>query len=69
MAGGRRRLTFARLSGLDRSGPAPVQTEAGQPLRPWTVPNAIDYLRLAGIPVFLIVAFSSTGGHDALPQM
>ncbi|HXO19864.1 MAG TPA: CDP-alcohol phosphatidyltransferase family protein [Thermoanaerobaculia bacterium] len=67
MAGGRRRLTFARLSGLDRSGPPPVQTEAGQPLRPWTVPNAIGFLRLALIPVFLVLALSSRGGTEALP--
>ena len=30
----RERLTRKRLIGLDRSGPAPVQTLAGQPLRP-----------------------------------
>ena len=39
---------------------------AGRPLNPWTIPNAIDYLRLAGIPVFLIVALSSEDGHDTL---
>jgi cardiolipin synthase len=55
-----------RLFGIDRSGPPPDATLAGHPLRPWTVPNIIGYLRLAGIPVFLIVALSSNGGHDAL---
>ncbi len=35
-------------------------------MNPWTVPNAIGYLRLAGIPAFLVVALSSRGGHDAL---
>ena len=30
----------------------------GEPLRPWTIPNAIGYIRLALIPVFLIIAFS-----------
>jgi len=55
-------LTFRRLSGLDRSGPEPVETQAGQPLRPWTIPNAIGYIRAALIPVFLIVAFSSDDG-------
>jgi cardiolipin synthase len=64
---GRGRLTFRRLSGLDRSGPAPAQTEAGQPLRPWTIPNAIGFLRLALIPVFLIGALSSDDGTGALP--
>ena len=55
-----------RLSGIDRSGPPPEATLSGHPLNPWTLPNAIDYLRLAGIPVFLIVAFGSTDGHDVL---
>lgn len=60
------RLTVRRLFGLDRSGPPPPQTLAGQPLRPWTIPNAIGFVRLALIPVFLIVAFSSDDGVDAL---
>jgi CDP-diacylglycerol--glycerol-3-phosphate 3-phosphatidyltransferase len=53
--------------GLDRSGPPPPQTLAGQPLRPWTIPNAIGFVRLALIPVFLIVALSSTDGTGAAP--
>jgi cardiolipin synthase (CMP-forming) len=57
-----RRLTFARLSGLDRSGPPPPQTAADQPLRPWTIPNAIGFLRLALIPVFLVVALGRADG-------
>lgn len=61
------RLTVRRLLGLDRSGPPPPQTLAGQPLRPWTIPNAIGYIRLALIPVFLIVAFSSPDGTGAGP--
>lgn len=61
------RLTVRRLLGLDRSGPPPPQTLAGQPLRPWTIPNAIGYVRLALIPVFLIVAFSSPDGTGAAP--
>jgi cardiolipin synthase (CMP-forming) len=65
----RRRLTFRRLSGLDRSGPPPPETRAGQPLRPWTVPNAIGFARLALIPVFLVLAFSSDEGTDALPAV
>jgi cardiolipin synthase len=62
----RRRLTKKRLFGLDRSGPPPRQTLSDQPLNPWTIPNAIGYARLALIPVFLIVALSSTRGQDAL---
>jgi cardiolipin synthase len=64
---GRAPLTFRRLSGLDRSGPPPPETLPGAPLRPWTVPNAIGYLRAALIPTFLILAFSSDGGTDPLP--
>jgi cardiolipin synthase (CMP-forming) len=63
----RQRLTFRRLSGLDRSGPPPPQTLAGQPLNPWTIPNAIGYVRLALIPVFLVLALGSESGTDALP--
>lgn len=58
--------TKKRLFGIDRSGPAPVATHADQPWRPWTLPNLIGYVRLALIPVFLAVALSSHGGHDAL---
>jgi cardiolipin synthase len=53
--------------GLDRSGPPPPQTLAGQPLRPWTIPNAIGFVRLALIPVFLTVALSSADGTGAAP--
>ena len=63
----RARLTFRRLSGLDRSGPPPPETLAGAPLRPWTIPNLIGYVRLALIPVFLALALSSDDGTDALP--
>ena len=40
------------------------QTLKGQPLHPWTIPNAIGYVRLALIPVFLVIAFSSGDGQD-----
>jgi cardiolipin synthase (CMP-forming) len=60
------RLTFRRLSGLDRSGPPPPQTQAGAPLRPWTVPNAIGFARLALLPLFMVLALSSRNGRDAL---
>jgi cardiolipin synthase (CMP-forming) len=60
-----RRKGFRRQFGLDRSGPPPRQTRPGQPLRPWTIPNLVGYLRLAGLPVFLIIAFSSGDGRDA----
>jgi cardiolipin synthase len=62
----RSRITKRRLFGIDRSGPPPKQTLSDQPLHPWTVPNAIGFARLAGIPVFLAIALSSDGGKDAL---
>jgi CDP-diacylglycerol--glycerol-3-phosphate 3-phosphatidyltransferase len=60
-----RRKGFRRQFGLDRSGPPPRQTRPGQPLRPWTIPNAVGYIRLAAIPVFLYLAFSSGDGRSA----
>ncbi len=60
-------LTIRRLVGLDRSGPLPPETLAGAPLRPWTSPNAIGFVRLALIPVFLVVALSSSDGTGAGP--
>ena len=53
-----------RLFGLDRSGPKPRQTRSGEPLNPWTVPNLVGYVRLAGIPVFLVLAYSSGDGRS-----
>jgi cardiolipin synthase (CMP-forming) len=60
-----RRKGFRRQFGLDRSGPPPRQTRPGQPLRPWTIPNAVGYIRLAALPVFLYLAFSSGDGRSA----
>ncbi|MGH2862248.1 MAG: CDP-alcohol phosphatidyltransferase family protein [Solirubrobacteraceae bacterium] len=62
----RPRLTKKRLFGVDRSGPNPERTRSDQPLRPLTIPNAIGYVRLALIPVFLIVALATSNGHSAL---
>jgi cardiolipin synthase len=59
----RSRLSTARLLGIDRSGPPPPETAAGQPLNPWTVPNLVGYLRLAGIPVFLVLGLGSGDGR------
>lgn len=58
------RLTLKRLFGIDRSGPNPVATRSDQPLRPFTIPNAIGYTRLALIPVFLVVGLTSNTGRD-----
>ncbi|HKJ35165.1 MAG TPA: CDP-alcohol phosphatidyltransferase family protein [Solirubrobacterales bacterium] len=61
---GRKRLSRKRLLGFDRSGPEHPATRAGQPLRPFTIPNLIGYIRLAAIPVFLVISFDSGDGRD-----
>ena len=61
----RPRRSLRRLVGLDRSGPDPQQTRAGAPLRPFTLPNLVGYLRLASIPVFLYIALESDDGRVA----
>ena len=58
-------LSTRRLLGLDRSGPPPPQTAPDAPLRPWTIPNAIGYIRAALIPVILVLAYSSRSGTGA----
>jgi CDP-diacylglycerol--glycerol-3-phosphate 3-phosphatidyltransferase len=58
------RLSTRRLLGLDRSGPPPLETRRGQPLRPWTIPNLVGYCRLALIPVFLAVGLTSGDGRS-----
>ena len=60
------RISKRRLFGIDRSGPPPQATLSGRPWHPWTIPNAIGYVRLALIPVFLVLALSSHHGQDAL---
>jgi cardiolipin synthase len=62
----RARQSKRRLLGIDRSGPPPEATLSGHPLHPWTIPNAIGFARLAGIPVFLVLALSSSHGHDTV---
>jgi cardiolipin synthase len=59
-------LTFRRLSGLDRSGGPPPETLPGAPLRPFTIPNAIGYVRFACLIAFLVVALSDSDGKGAL---
>ena len=61
----RARLTKARLLGIDRSAPPPPETRRGAPLNPWTIPNAIGFVRLALIPVFLVLALDSGDGRIA----
>jgi CDP-diacylglycerol--glycerol-3-phosphate 3-phosphatidyltransferase len=60
-----RELTRGKLLGYDRSGAPPPETLPGAPLNPWTLPNAIGFIRLALIPVFLVLALSSGDGRYA----
>jgi len=57
-------LTFRRLVGLDRSGGPPPETLRGEALHPWTIPNAIGFVRIGLIPVFLVLALDSGDGRD-----
>jgi cardiolipin synthase len=58
-----------RLFGLDRSGPKPRQTRKGEPLHPWTIPNLVGYLRLAALPVFLVLAYNTGDGTSLVSAM
>jgi len=64
---GRGRLR--RLFGLDRSGPKPRQTRRGEPLHPWTLPNLVGYVRLAALPVFLVLAYNTDDGTSVASAM
>ncbi|MBA3864923.1 MAG: CDP-alcohol phosphatidyltransferase family protein [Solirubrobacterales bacterium] len=58
-----------RLFGLDRSAPPPRSTRKGEPLNPWTVPNLVGYVRLAALPVFLVLAYSTDDGTSPASAM
>jgi CDP-diacylglycerol--glycerol-3-phosphate 3-phosphatidyltransferase len=60
----RQPLSRRRLLGLDRSGGPPPETRRDQPLHPWTIPNAIGFVRIGLIPVFLVLALDSGDGRD-----
>jgi CDP-diacylglycerol--glycerol-3-phosphate 3-phosphatidyltransferase len=64
-SGRRFELTRGRLLGYDRDYAPPPETLPGAPLNPWTIPNAIGFVRLALIPVFLVLALGSGDGRDA----
>jgi len=49
---------------MDRSGGPPPETLKGKPLRPFTIPNLISYVRIALLPVFVLVALNSDDGHS-----
>jgi CDP-diacylglycerol--glycerol-3-phosphate 3-phosphatidyltransferase len=56
-------LSKRRLLGIDRSGGPADATVRGQPLHPWTLPNAVGFVRLALVPVFLVLALRSGDGR------
>jgi cardiolipin synthase len=58
-----------RLFGLDRSAPPPRVTRRGEPLHPWTIPNAVGYVRLAALPVFLVLAYGTDDGTSLASAM
>ncbi len=62
-------LTRGRLLGYDRDYAPPPETLAGAPLNPWTIPNAIGFVRLALVPVFLVIALDSGDGRKALASV
>ncbi len=47
----------------------PPETRKGAPLNPWTIPNAIGFVRIALVPVFLILALNSGDGRYALASI
>jgi cardiolipin synthase len=53
----------ARALGLDRSAEPAGQTAASRPLRPFTIPNAITFTRLALVPVFLVLGLTLDHGQ------
>ncbi len=65
----RQPLTFRRLRGRDRSGPPPAETLREAPWNVWTIPNVIGFIRLAFVPVFLLLALDSEDGTDAGPAI
>lgn len=58
------RRGFLRMSGLDRSGPRPDQTRKGAPLRPFTLPNLVGYVRIMLLVGFVWVISGSGDGRS-----
>jgi cardiolipin synthase len=56
---------LARLLGFDRSAEPTRQTAATRPLRPFTIPNAITFTRLALVPLFLVLGLTSDPSEGA----
>ena len=58
-----RKHGFARVLGFDRSAEPAGLTTSERPLRPFTIPNAITFTRLALVPVFLVLALTLDHGQ------
>jgi phosphatidylglycerophosphate synthase len=65
MPGGKAAERGAETLGLRRPGPPP-ETRAGQPLRPFTLPNLIGYVRVVALAVFMVRLLGSENGRDTL---
>lgn len=59
-----RERNLKRVLGIDRSGGPDARAQSSEPWRPWTIPNAIGYLRALLIPVFFVLAWHSPDGRD-----
>lgn len=57
-------MVTKRVLGIDRSGPPPAATQSGAPLRPFTLPNLVTVIRLALIPVFLVLVLGTDDGRS-----
>jgi cardiolipin synthase len=57
------RAGVRHLLGLRRGLPEPTATRAGEPLRPFTLPNLVGYVRIALIAAFLEIALRSNDGR------
>ncbi|MDE3069181.1 MAG: CDP-alcohol phosphatidyltransferase family protein [Acidobacteriota bacterium] len=60
------RARLRRLLGFDRSIEPAHQTARDRPWRPFTIPNAVTFMRLAALPAFLAVALTEDRGQGAL---
>jgi cardiolipin synthase len=50
--------------GLRRSDAEPLETRAGQPLHPLTLPNLVGFARIGFLAAFLVLALSSDDGRE-----
>jgi cardiolipin synthase len=57
------RTGLGGLLGLRRGGDLPPATRAGQPLRPFTIPNLVGYARIGLTAAFLAIALGSQDGR------